>query len=263
MKKYDNTIEYHELLMTYNDTSKSLNYNLPDGYHYSFYKPGDEKDWAQIHIESGEFMSIEHGLKHFHDFYDSFIDELPKRCFFVENDKNEKVGTATISLLQNSEYGYDAVVDWFAIKRSYQGKHLAKPMVVYFIKLAHDLGHSKLLLHTQTTSWLAANLYLDCGFEPFKVENDIKGWQILNTITNNPKLKQYGKVSQEKIYSPLALGIVKELNKLYSDDYDFAFWDKKGRNDIEVNHHGQLDKYQYYFIDNQLILENSLRKEND
>ena len=43
-------------------------YELPDGFHYEFYKPGDEEEWVMIHIESGEFTSVEMGLKHFHNF---------------------------------------------------------------------------------------------------------------------------------------------------------------------------------------------------
>ena len=73
--QWDNTIKYYELLMKYDETSEFKKYELPDGFHYEFYKPGDEEEWVMIHIESGEFTSTEMGLKHFHDFYDSFIDK--------------------------------------------------------------------------------------------------------------------------------------------------------------------------------------------
>ena len=125
MKTIDNTIKYHELLMNYDDTSKYINYELPIGYHYEFYQSGDETDWVNIHISSGEFTSVEKGLQYFHDFYDSFIDELSKRCFFLVDDStNEKVGTSTVSLLEKEEYGYKAAIDWLAIKKEYQGKKL-------------------------------------------------------------------------------------------------------------------------------------------
>ena len=115
MKNIDNTIKYYELLMYYNDTSKYIDYELPKEYHYEFYKSGDEVDWVNIHISSREFTSKEIGLKYFHDFYDSFIDELDKRCFFiVDNLTNEKIGTATVSLLQNEEFGCKATIDWVA-----------------------------------------------------------------------------------------------------------------------------------------------------
>ena len=62
MKNLDNTIKYYELLMKYDDTSKFKKYELPEGFHYEFYKPGDEEEWVMIHIESGEFTSIEKGF---------------------------------------------------------------------------------------------------------------------------------------------------------------------------------------------------------
>ncbi len=37
MKTIDNRIKYYELLMNYDDTSKYINYELPEGYHYEFY----------------------------------------------------------------------------------------------------------------------------------------------------------------------------------------------------------------------------------
>ena len=77
MKTLDNTIKYYELLMKYDDTSKFKKYELPEGFHYEFYKPGDEENWVNIHIESGEFTSYEKGLKHFHDFYD--YDDMLKQ----------------------------------------------------------------------------------------------------------------------------------------------------------------------------------------
>lgn len=150
MNTIEKTLEYHELLMTYSDTTKFGDDTLPEGFHYEFYKLGDENAWSMIHIKSGEFMSMEEGLKTFHDFYSSFIEELPERLFFVVNESGEKVGTATISLLKEKEYGYNAVVDWFAITKEYQGYHLSKPMINKFIKLANELGHTELLLHTQT-----------------------------------------------------------------------------------------------------------------
>lgn len=59
MEAIDNTIKYYELLMTYDNTSKYENYELPEGYHYEFYKNGDEMEWVNIHISSGEFTSFE------------------------------------------------------------------------------------------------------------------------------------------------------------------------------------------------------------
>ena len=210
MHTIEKTLEYHELLMTYADTSKYGDSTLPSGFHYEFYRPGDEKEWAMIHLKTGEFMSVEEGLKIFQNFYSHFIESLPKRLFFVVNANGYKIATATISPLREREYNYDAVVDWFAIIKEYQGYHLSKPIINRFIKLDNELGHDKLLLHTQTHTWLAAKLYLDSGFEPFNIEKDEKGWQILKTITNHNKLKNIKKIPEEDMYFDIALKTKKE-----------------------------------------------------
>lgn len=246
METLEKTLEYHELLMTYNDTSIYESENLPSGYHYEFFTPGDEEEWSNIHIKSGEFMSMEQGLRHFHEFYDYFYEELKVRLFFVVDENNEKVGTATISKLKDEEYGYNAVVDWFAIKRTHQGKHLAKPMIYKAIKLANTLGYSKILLHTQTHSWLAAKLYLDIGFEPFKIEEDIKGWQILKTITNHRKLSNISKIDEKDMYFDVAIKTKKLLDEKFENNYEYSIYHKNNRHDVEVNYNDKLYKFKYY-----------------
>lgn len=251
----EKTLEYHELLMTYADTSLYGSDKLPDNFHYEFFKPGDEEEWALIHIKSGEFMSMEQGLRHFHEFYDSFYEELPKRLFFVVNEQGEKVGTATISKLQEPEYGYDSVVDWFAIKKKYQGCKLAKPMINRFLKLANELGYNKILLHTQTHTWLAAKLYLDLGFERFNIEEDIKGWQILKTITNHNKLADIESVPEKEMYFEVAIKTKAILDEMFGDDYEYSIWHKNGRHDVEVNYNDTLYKFKYYDEQNGFRLE--------
>lgn len=263
MKTIDNTIKYYELLMYYDDTSKFINYELPNGYHYEFYKNGDEIDWVDIHISSGEFTGIEQGLKYFHDFYDSFIDELGKRCFFIVDDlTNEKVGTATVSLLQNEESGYKATIDWLAIKKEYQGKNLSRPLISKFISVAHDLGHDKIMLHTQTTTWLAAKLYLDAGFESFNVDEKI-GWNILKTLTNHEKLKGFDKVNSKEIYDKRNIEIERQLCDIYkTDDFNYSVWYKNGLHNVYVWCNGVSDEYEYYVEDDKIRLEklNTKRK---
>ena len=54
---------------------------------------------------------------------------------------------------------------------------------IKFISIANDLSHDKIMLHTQTPTWLATKLYLDTGFELFNVDEKT-GWRILKTLTN-------------------------------------------------------------------------------
>lgn len=256
MKTYDSRIKYIELLMKYDDLSNYKKYKLPEGFHYEFYKPGDEEDWVNIHIESGEFTSVEMGLKHFHDFYDSFIEELPRRCVFIVDDvTGEKVGTATISLLKDPENGYNGAVDWVAIKKRYQGRHLAKPLISKFMEIANDMGHSKLILHTQTNTWLAGKLYLDYGFEILNKEEKL-GWSILKTLTNHPKLSEYDILAQEEILDSRNVEIERQLTEMYgTEDFNYGVWYKDGLHNVYTYLNGVPYEYEYFIEDSFISLE--------
>lgn len=261
MKSIDKTLEYYELLMTYNDTSKFNKHDLPNGYYFTFYKPGDEFKWVDIHMQTGEFTDYEYALEVFHDFYDNFINELDKRCIFIVNDEGKKIGTATISKLNEEEYGYNAVVDWVAISKEYQGKGLARPLISRLLQLANELGHTKILLHTQTHTWLAAKLYLDEGFEPFKVEENYKGWQILKRLTKHKKLENIRDIEQNEIYSKTAVIIYDKLKEIFTENFEYSIWHKNGRNDVEVNYKTLLYKFKYEIVENDIILK-EVKKDN-
>lgn len=256
MKNLDNTIKYYELLMNYDDTSKFTKYELPNGFRFEYYKPGDEEEWVNIHISSGEFISVEEGLKYFQDFYHYFIDDLNKRCIFIVDDKtNEKVGTVTISLLKEPEHGYKAAVDWLAIKKSYQGKHLSKPLISKTIELANQLGHKEIILHTQTTTWLAAKLYLDYGFEILNKE-EIYGWSILKTLTNHPKLEEFNKLDKEEIFDLRNTEIERQLNKKFGvDNFNYSVWYKNGLHNVYVYTNSTPYEFEYFIDDTGLRLE--------
>lgn len=262
MRTYDNRIKYFELLMKFDDIHNYKKYELPEGFHYEFYKPGNEEEWVMIHIESGEFTSIEKGLKHFHDFYDSFIEELPNRCVFIVDDATgEKIGTATISLLKEPEYGYDGAVDWVAIKKKYQGRHLSKPLISKFMEIANNVGHSKLILHTQTTTWLAGKLYLDYGFEILNKEEKL-GWSILKTLTNHSKLSEYDKVSQEEILDSRNVEIERQLTEMYkTEEFNYSVWYKNGLHNVYTYLDGTPYEYEYFIEDGKIRLEEVLNKQ--
>ena len=261
MKSIDNKIKYYELLMKYDDISNVKRYDLPSGFHFEFYKPGDELDWVDIHIQSGEFTSIECGQEYFHTFYDSFIDELDKRCIFIVDDSTgEKVGTATVSLLKDKEYGYDAAIDWVAIKRNYQGRRLSKPLISKFMEIAKDLGHKSVILHTQTTTWLAAKLYLDYGFDILNKE-ETYGWSILKTLTNHEKLSSYETLPLEDIYDKRNVQIEKQLTDMYgTEDFNYGVWYKNGLHNVYVLINGETDEFEYFDIDGKIELKRVVNK---
>lgn len=250
MKTIDKTLEYHELLMVKNslDTYKVV---LPQGYSFEFWKQASDLDsWIDIHISSGEFTSKQRARQYFYEFYGKFLDELDKRCFFIVYD-NTKIATATIS--PSNEYGYNCVIDWLAISKDHQGKHLAKPLVNKCLEVAKSLGYSNILLHTQTHTYKACKVYLDLGFEPFRVKGDNKGWQILNTLIDHPKLSEFDKLDNADMYDQLIINIVNTLDTLHKD-YVYEVWYKNNANDVYVNENGKFYRYKFYDNGNTLKL---------
>ena len=258
MKSIDKTLEYHELLMVYDNIPQIENENLPQGFHFEFWKSIDDlNDWISIHIETGEFTSRARAEKTFYDFYDDFINELDKRCFFIiDSETGEKVATSTVS--PSDEYGYKCVVDWLGVKRAYQGKKLGKSLILKTLKCARGLGYDKILLHTQTHTWLAAKIYLDLGFEPFNIDLDLKGWQILKTITNHVKLQNIISIRNEDMYMKEALNIVNFLNEKYKN-YTYQIWHKNGMNDVYVRENNIVYEYKYFDCGKRLELVKSYK----
>jgi GNAT superfamily N-acetyltransferase len=244
MEAIELRLEYYELLMTLDNLDNIDDYKLPEGYSYSFWQSDrDLSDWVDIHINSGEFTYTKKAKDIFNIFYSPFVKEIDKRCFFiVDNKNNKKVATATIS--PANEYGYSCVIDWLAVDKSYWGCKLSKPLISRTLQLAKDLGYDKILLHTQTHTWLAAKLYLDFGFEPFNIE-EVKGWQILKTITNHKKLNNFNSLNENDCYFIDALNIVNELNKIHKN-YTYGILHKNGNHVVWVRENGFVYKYQYY-----------------
>lgn len=240
----EKSLQYYELLMV-RDLETIDEYPLSEEYSFVFW--GDDKskdDWINIHIETGEFNSIYEANEIFDDFYNRFYDELSTRCLFIENKNGEKIATATIS--HANEYGYNCVIDWFAISPKAQGLGLSKPLLSKTLQIARNMGYNKVLLHTQTHTWLAAKVYLDCGFHPFKTEGN-KGWDILNTIIEHPKLNRFKRLSENEIYDKLILEIKNELDKLHKN-YTYSVWYIENRKDVYVK---EGNKYFYYKYHNE------------
>ena len=257
LKSFEETIKYYELLMVRDLVDIDI-YPLPKGFSFVFWDKDDcLNDWLNIHLSTGEFNSIPDAISIFHKFYDKFYDQLPYRCVFIENKKGEKIATATISPAK--EFGYDCVIDWFAVSAKAQGQKLSKPLLSKILIVAKNLGYKKILLHTQTTTWLAAKIYLDFGFKPYKTRKN-KGWNILKTITDHPSLKRFKKLKEEDIYDSLLIKIKSKLDKLHSN-YTYSVYYINGRNDVFVKEREKYFEYKYQLKDGDVILIKQKQKQ--
>lgn len=191
---HDTRIPYYELVLERKDLVGIDAPQLPAGYRFVFYKPGDRDAWINIEISAKELKDHQQGVEVWEKYYGGKDDELIHRMVFVENGAGEKVATATafydVTGRDKSGAGW---LHWVAVRRDYQGKGLSKPMIGYVLSLMRFLGYSHEKIPTQTTTWLACRIYLDFGFRPIpkNAENSRAGWNIVKTLTNHPALDEF------------------------------------------------------------------------
>lgn len=203
--KYDNhdeRIRYYELVLERKNLDDLPQFGLPEGYRFVYYRPGDRDAWIAIEKSAKEFETYEQGIESWNRYYAGKDDELTHRMVFIETDSGEKVATATayydIFGRDTSGAGW---LHWVAVKREYQGRGLAKPLIGYVLNLMKQLGYVFAKIPTQTTTWLACKIYLDFGFRPIPANavNSRQGWNIIRTLTNHPSLTGFDILSENDI----------------------------------------------------------------
>ena len=113
------------------------------------------------------------------------------------------------------------------------------------------LGHKKTLLHTQTHTWLAVKVYLDMGFEPYKMEESYLGWQIMKKLTNHKKLKNVADIEQKDMYNSLYIQAYDFLKQRFQEPFVYKVWEEK-ESIIGVNDGKNVYKYNYKYCNNKL-----------
>lgn len=191
---HDERICFYELLLE-RELSDIANYSLPAGYQFVPYSDGDREQWIDIEMSAKEFSNYEQGLEAWNRYYANSLTILPKRMFFIENEKGEKVASATAFY---DIHGRDTLgagwLHWVAVKREYQGKGLSKPLITYVLNAMKNLGYLHAKIPTQTNTWLACKVYLDLGFLPIKenLEHNYEGWKIIKGLTDHSALEGIG-----------------------------------------------------------------------
>ena len=202
LDNHDSRIRYIDLLLERLDLENIPEYELPEGYRFVFYQPGDREEWIRIEHSAKELSSFEDGLTVWKDYYGNVEDTLHNRMLFIENPQGEKVATATAYYDKNGELPPQrGQVHWVAVRRDHQGKGLARPLISQVLKVMKERGHTEAMLHTQTTTWVAVRLYLEFGFRPMQ-ENAVKnreGWRIIRALVDHPALEAFDAAREEEI----------------------------------------------------------------
>ncbi len=198
---HDERIRYYELMLE-RDLENLPHFPLPDGYRYVFFRPGDRDWWIDIEKSAKEFASCEQGMKSWNRYYGGREDELTGRMVFVEDADGRKAATATAFYdIRGIDKSGDGWLHWVAVRREYQGRGLAKPLISYVLRLMQSLGYTHAKIPTQTTTWLACKIYLDLGFRPIpeNVVNSREGWRIVKALTDHEALAEFDAAAADEI----------------------------------------------------------------
>ena len=160
-------------------------YQLPEGFKVRFFEIGEEDLWARVETSVNEFNDEAAALTRFDNEFGPHIDEMTKRCLFVENSAGEVIGTTTAwyGTLEGEQY-VSGRIHWVAVVPEYQGKKLSKPLLAEAMQVLAEY-HDSAYLTSQTTSYQAVNMYLNFGFVPYVTnETDVEAWRLLEDVLN-------------------------------------------------------------------------------
>ena len=198
---HDSRIPYYELMLE-QGLADIPELDLPKGYHYENFKPGDRAAWISVEKSAKEFASDEEGEEAWQRYYAGREKELETRMFFVVDESGQKLATATAFYdIRTGDNGQTGWLHWVAVRRDAQGKGLSKPLITHTLQYMKKQGYSRAVIPTQTTTWLACKVYLDLGFRPIpqNAERNRTGWEIVKTLTNHPALEKYERRDIRKI----------------------------------------------------------------
>ena len=163
-KMLDKSVPYVSFLMLRKKGAPAPVYNLPDGFKFTLYKPGDEKSWAEIETSVLEFDKEADALEYFGEAFAPYVKDIEKRCLFIENDKGEKIATTTAWWCCPAKRCIPRV-HWVAVKPEYQGLGLGKAIMSECTRLMLELdGDCDFFLSTQTWSHRAVKIYEKFGY---------------------------------------------------------------------------------------------------
>ena len=193
LDNHDPRIRYYELAL-----ERSLEdlpaRELPEGYRLETWAAGDREAWIAIEQSARELRDREQGLKVWEQYFGGHERELPGRMYFVLNAAGEKVATATAFYdIRRGDDGVTGVLHWVAVRREEQGRGLSKPLILHVLRRMAELGYTRAVIPTQTTTWLACKVYLDLGFRPIprNAERCRDGWRIVRRLTEHPALRDF------------------------------------------------------------------------
>lgn len=133
---------------------------LPEGFSFASYAPGDEDAWAALETQIGDFDSVPAARAYFQATYGADTPLLRERCVFARTTQGEAVGTG---IAWHDARG-DARVSslhWLAVSPRWQGNGLGRAL---FLETMRRFDAYPVYIHTQPWSHRALMMYVRHGF---------------------------------------------------------------------------------------------------
>lgn len=137
---------------------------LPEGYCFKYYEVGDEKAWAELEYEIGDFQTVDMAKEYFLSEYCQNINEIRNRCIFVLNQEKQIVGSC-IAWKDRKGNNTAASLHWLIVSPKEQGKHLGKALCQKVLGIFSEFNEFPVYIHTQPWSYIAILLYVHLGFK--------------------------------------------------------------------------------------------------
>lgn len=232
---HEECLKYYELVLERHEIGPEdiKQYALPDGYRFVFYRPGDKSEWIHIEISARELIDEQEGEEIWEQYYGGKEAKLSERMIFVEDMQGRKVATAT-AFYEPRDTSGAGWLHWVAVSREAQGRGLARPLISRALIRLTELGYTSIKIPTQTTSWVAAKLYMDFGFRaiPENAVNSHYGYRIMKTLTNHPSLEGIEPLDYGQIWDEEMLALEERLRTVYPEMAYFCMRQKDGRRTV-------------------------------
>ena len=146
----DKSIPYKDLIMKWDGNRQCLlTVCVPPGYRLRTWREGDQKNWARIQKEAGEFgdMTLSQAEKWFLQEYGERKEELSFRCLFAESMDGEADGVCMAWTEEGTDGGLIPSLHWLAVRDAKKGQGIGTALVREALRIFAGRGEVPVFLH--------------------------------------------------------------------------------------------------------------------
>ena len=187
----DKTVAYIGLIMENKTPELFHAVPLPEGYAFTPYQPGMEKDWCRIQLSVGHVDTLEQAEEIFKTEFLPFPALLEQNMVFVLAP--DKSPAAVGCIWPGQHFGKRLMrLHWIAVSSEHQNKGLSKALLSRLMEryAGCNDGNHYVYLTTQTWSYKAISVYRHFGFTPYLGPQPV-GWEQPPLLDNTGRVLSF------------------------------------------------------------------------